>query len=96
MALQQTVTMPGGVTLTDAYHRIQRTDLYAPTAEGSEPSFSVEVAVYRDAQARGDGLAPVYVQPFSLPIPADPLGNLIQQGYAALKALPDYAGAQDV
>lgn len=96
MALQQSITLAGGIALDAAYHRIQRADYYTPTAEGSEPSFTLEVGVYRDAQARADGISPVYVQPHHLPLPEVPTGNLLAQGYDALKALPDYAGALDV
>ena len=61
-----------------------------------QTAFTLEVGVYRDAQARADGISPVYVQPHHLPLPEVPTGNLLAQGYDALKALPDYAGALDV
>ena len=94
MALQQSVTLPGEVVLATAYHRIQRTLLAQPTTE--EPSFVVEVAVYRDSSARQAGVVPVAVVPIELPMPANPLGNLVEQGYQALKVQPAYQGAQDV
>ena len=94
MALQQSVTLPGEVVLATAYHRIQRTLLAQPTTE--EPSFVVEVAVYRDSSARQAEVVPVAVVPIELPMPANPLGNLVEQGYQALKVQPAYQGAQDV
>lgn len=94
MALQQSVTLPGEVVLATAYHRIQRTLLAQPTTE--EPSFVVEVAVFRDSSARQAGVVPVAVVPVELPMPANPLGNLVEQGYEGLKASPAYQGALDV
>ena len=94
MALQQSVTLPGEVVLATAYHRIQRTLLAQPTP--GEASFTVEVAVYRDASARQSGVVPVAVVPVDLPMPDNPLGNLVEQGYQALKVQPAYQGAQDV
>ena len=56
----------------------------------------MEVAVYRDASARQSGVVPVAVVPVDLPMPDNPLGNLVEQGYEGLKASPAYQGSMDV
>lgn len=94
MALQKPKVLRGGIALAESYHRIQVVTLYMPAADPQ--SMTLAVAVYRDKAARDAGEDPVEVLSFGVAIPDNALGNVVQQGYLRLKALPDYSGAADV
>lgn len=94
MALQKPKVLRGGINLAEAYHRVHALVLTAPVS--GQPVFEAHVAIYRDRAARNADVDPVEVRPYVLPTPQDFLGNLFQQAYLGLKALPEYSEAQDV
>lgn len=58
------------------------------------PSVSVTVATYLDQVSAGDPAKQLAARPFALPVdPREP--HSYQDLYAALKALPEFAGAAD-
>lgn len=95
MALIHKYYLPGGIVLDSAYSKIERINFYTPKEyETVTVEMVVEVATYKDAETRGDTVnCPVVIRAFNITPPADRLGNLYEQAYTALKALPEFEGA---
>ena len=93
MALTKTVTLPGGIEVSNAYHRIERLEFYSPRI-GSD--LAIEVAVYKDAQSRNDETqSPISIVGYQLSAPEDRGTNIMEYSYNKLKKLPAYEGAID-
>lgn len=89
MALQKDWTHGDtGASFAGAYHRIHRMEQNYMGGGGQ-----VTVGVYVDAAARQDGKNAVRELAFAVAI-TEPVDRAAL--YAALKALPEYAGAMDV
>lgn len=54
MAIRKSVTLSSGIEMPAAYHRVQQGTLYFP--EHDEDFVVVQIAVWRDAEARQAGL----------------------------------------
>lgn len=93
MAIIHDLELSGGVTIPNAYHRIERVSLYAPREGGN---FGVEVAIYKDETARNNAeQSPISCETQQLPVPPTRDANLIEYAYNELKKLPAYEGAED-
>lgn len=89
MALQKDYKIPDiGAAFAGAYHRILRVEQNYAAGSGQ-----VVVGVYVDADARQDGKRAMRELAFAVAI-TEPVDRAAL--YAALKALPEYAGATDV
>lgn len=89
MALQINIAKSDlGIALPAAYARIIN-------VHSDKTNVRVVVAIYFNAAARGDEARPVEQRLYTFKL-ADLKGDLFPAVYAALKALPDFAGALDV
>jgi hypothetical protein len=83
MALEKTATTPHGFTASNAYHRVEGTQV-------SKDRMTFQVRSYKD----NSGLPHFADAPFSCAY--DIAGNNpIAQAYTYLKTLPEFAGATD-
>lgn len=83
MALSKTINTPHGITVTDAYHRVEGLELL------SKSTASVHLRVYANtAMAAISDMA--FIVPYDLDGP-----NPIRQAYLHLKTLPEFANAVD-
>lgn len=76
MAIQQTIRTESGLTVVDAYIRIE-------LLKGSQTSQNICTRIYASQQAAQDGMQPVAERWDVIPVSA---GNFVEQGYAWLKA----------
>jgi hypothetical protein len=102
LALQQTVTIPGGIEVTSAYHRITAMNINIENQIAD-----VFVKIYKDKTTRENGGEPITFKRYEAKV--DPFNNFltavdvspqeinhVSQAYEYLKTLPDFQGAQDV
>lgn len=88
MALQLAFNQsPIGVPLDSAYARVLSIAV-------QPASSTVLVGVYFNTAARQANVNPVFTQPFAF-VTSELKGDILPAVYAALKALPEFAGAQD-
>jgi hypothetical protein len=79
-------TSPLGIGFPNAYARVAR-------VSGDKNAIRVMVEIHATEAARHAGAQPIETRLHTLPLPSDaPLYPAI---YAALKAMPEYAGAVD-
>ena len=100
MALQINASLPGGVTTSNAYVRVQSARVFKK-AGSDDYSLMVDVDVYASADERAKGAT---AQPLTCPemdahkfsfIIGDEQSNLIALAYTKLKSLDVYDGASD-
>ncbi len=90
MALQKTIALENGLTVQDAYIRIE-------SVTGTKESMTVAVAAYLNEAAHNAQKPPLDLLKTFVFVPsvADGSANFIEQGYAYLKTLPEFADATD-
>ena len=94
MSLIAKFTTPQGDTLEDAYHKLTHTELCA-VVDGVGTMQAI-VETYRDAEHSKSGAEPYARRQFGLAkFDARQALNDRAATYAALKALPEFAGAVD-
>lgn len=102
MALQQDVTITGGIDVPTAYHRIVIVNINVELQNAD-----IFVKIYKDQTSRQNGIDPVTSKTYHIDgtnfttyLTSDdcnPLDrNHVYQTYEYLKTLPDYVGAIDV
>ena len=103
MALQKSITLDNGIVCASAYHKVQDIGI---TYQKDIQAASILVHIWKDAQARTDGKAPVLVRSYTptnesmdggiYDITVAEVDNLIVKAYAFIKTLSDYEDAIDV
>jgi hypothetical protein len=86
MALQKSITLPSGISASNAYHKIERVHL-------SLEELLIDVVVFADVNARNTPLAAIARQSYQV---AAPESVSIASAYTVLKTFEDYSDAVDV
>jgi hypothetical protein len=89
MALKKIIEVNSGITVNDAYVRIDG-------LRGNKDKIMLTVSVYKDKQAQTDGKNPADQKLYNfIPDITDTSLNFVKQGYLYLKTLPEYSDALD-
>ena len=89
MALQKTIELENGITVENAYIRID-------TVSGYKGGIIISVNSYVSAEAYNNGKDYIEQRIYSfVPNVADDAPNFIRQGYDYLKTLPEFEDAMD-
>jgi hypothetical protein len=90
MALAQTLNLTNGLTVINAYIRID-------TVCGSKDSLTISVNSYASQAAFQNGTGYIEQKFYNFtPSVSDNAANFIKQGYAHLKSLAEYSSAVDM
>lgn len=92
MALQKTLTLNNGISLTDAYIKIIGLDIPSAADIGGQKKRFALVRTSIQANASGS-LIQLHTCDFEVSMSGD---NFLAQAYTHLKTLPEFAGAADV
>ena len=92
MALQKTITLNNGISLTDAYIKIIGLNIPSSAEIGGEKKRFAHVQTSIQANAEGS-LIELHTSDFEVSMDG---GNFLAQAYAHLKTLPMFSGATDV
>jgi hypothetical protein len=92
MALQKTITLNNGISLTDAYIKIIGLNIPSSVEIGGEKKRFAHVQTSIQANATGS-LIELHTSDFEFDLNG---GGALAQAYAHLKTLPMFAGAADV
>lgn len=92
MALQKTLTLNNGISLTDAYIKIIGLTIPSSAEIGGEKKRFAHIQTSIQANAEGS-LIEMHASDFEVDMNGS---NFLVQAYEHLKTLPDFAGATDV
>lgn len=95
MALQLTIDLASGITVTNAYHKVVGMNV---TARGTGATAFLEVATYLNSTKANENAQPVLIRTYNMGTfnKANDAVTAAAQAYTYLKTLSDYTSATDV